>query len=235
MSKISKSAWENPEYRKKMLEVVRKLFQDLENKKKMSEIMKSKWQDPEFRERTLAVVRSEEHRKKLSEVIKSKWQDPEYREKSIRRRSEVMRKRWQNLEFRKMKSEVLKSKWQAPEYREKIVRRVMEALEIRPNGLEKAFCEILQNYFINEWMYVGDGKVVIKGFVPDFVHKEENWIIELNRDFWHNLPMVKKRDKIKRKVYKEEGYKVLEVWESEIGSDLMAVVDKVAKYFYGEN
>jgi very-short-patch-repair endonuclease len=188
-----------------------------EHKKKMSEISKRFWQDPEYKE-------------KLSEKVKELWQDPEYRKKVIRQREKVCK----SLGFRKKQSEISKRFWQDPEYREKNIRSRVAKAGLKPNGLERAFCDLLQNYFLGEWRYVGDGKIFIVGFVPDFIHKEEDWIIELNGDYWHSFPEAREKDERKRKVYEKYGYKVLEVWESEFRSNPMAVVSKIMEYFYEE-
>jgi len=116
--------------------------------------------------------------------------------------------------------------------REFIERRLKRIGEVKPTSLEKMVCELLQNYFSNEWQYVGDGKVFIAGYVPDFMHKSEKWIIEANGDYWHSLPKVKDKDREKKKAYEKCGYKALEVWESEFKSDPMVVVDKIMETFY---
>jgi len=119
--------------------------------------------------------------------------------------------------------------------REFIERQLKRIGEVKPTSLEKAVCELLQNYFPNEWQYVGDGKVFIAGFVPDFMHKEKRWVIEVNGDYWHSLPRVKVRDEEKKKVYERYGYKVLEIWEKELTQSPLVVLNKVVGYFYSEN
>jgi len=183
--------------------------------KKQSEVMKVLWEDPEFK-------------KKMSEARKMLWRDPEFKKKM----SEVRKMMWRDPELRKKQSEKIKVLWKDPEYRERIVKGIVAKTELKPNGLEKAFCDLLQSYFPGEWRYVGDGKVFIVGFVPDFIHKEENWIIELNGDYWHSFPEAMEKDRRKREVYDRCGYRVLEVWESEFKSDPMAVVDKIVETFY---
>jgi len=188
-----------------------------EYKKKKSELVKELWQDPECK-------------KKLSEKVEELWQDPEFRGKVNRQREKVQK----SFEFRKKQSEISKMLWQDPEYREKCIRSRVAKAELKPNRLEKAFCDLLLNYFLGEWRYVGDGKVFIAGFVPDFIHREEDWIIELNGNYWHSFPEAKEKDKRKKEIYKRCGYKVLEIWESEFKSDPMRVVRKIVEYFYGE-
>jgi very-short-patch-repair endonuclease len=162
----------------------------------------------------LEYLRSEEGKKHCSEISRRLWQDPEYRRKV---------------------SIGVKNCWQDPEYKERVVRSWTEAVQLMPNGLERAFCDLLQSYFLKEWKYVGDGKIFIAGFVPDFIHKEEKWIIEVNGDYWHSFPDAVERDKKKRETYEKYGYKVLEVWESEFRSDLMGVVNKIIECFYEES
>jgi hypothetical protein len=180
-------------------------------------------------------------REKISEMLKRLWQDPEYREKTVRQMKKAKQKHKSKMllvlsseEFRAKVSEIVKKLWQNPEYRERNVRSRVAKSELKPNGLEKAVCELLQSYFPEEWRYVGDGKVFIAGFVPDFIHKEENWIIEVNGDYWHSFPEAREKDERKKRVYEKCGYKVLEIWESEFRANSMAVVDKVTRCFYGE-
>jgi very-short-patch-repair endonuclease/endogenous inhibitor of DNA gyrase (YacG/DUF329 family) len=159
------------------------------------------------------VKTNEEHRRKVSEELRKRWQDPVYKEKV---------------------SKKIRLVAQDPGYREKKVRRTMEALQIKPNRLEKAFCDLLQSYFLNEWQYVGDGKIFIAGFVPDFIHREKKWVIEVNGDYWHSFSEAVERDRKKRRAYERCGYKVLEVWESEVKQDPLAVVNNVMEHFYSD-
>jgi G:T-mismatch repair DNA endonuclease (very short patch repair protein) len=56
---------------------------------------------------------------------------------------------------------------------------------------------------------------------------------------WQDVAYKEKRvERIKKgeeRVYKKVGYKVLEVWKSEIKTNPVAVVNKIVEYFYGEN
>jgi len=151
-------------------------------------------------------------------------------EKGKAMRSKITSALWQDQEFRQKATRV----WQDPEFRAEFIKKVVEVREVRPTRLEKVVDDLLQNSFPGEWIYVGDGKMIVEGFIPDFVHREKRWIIEVHGDYWHSLPENRKRDKIKTKVYIENGYKVLEIWETEVYSDPKAVVEKVLSYFYGK-
>jgi very-short-patch-repair endonuclease len=202
----------------------------------------------ELSRRNRSIWLNPKSRQKLSEAVRRLWQNPEYREKwrkrnELRWKSSEFRKRmsefakeaWKNPEFRRKRSEETKKLWQNLEFREKCITKKLEALQIKPNGLEKAVCDLLQSYFLNEWRYIGNGKMSIAGFIPDFVHKEEKWIIEVNGNYWHNLPGVKEKDERKRKAYEKYGYRVLEVWEREFRSNPIGVVNKIMEYFYQES
>jgi len=218
-----KEKWQDLEFRERVEAALR----NEEQKKKVSAKLKAKWQDLEFRERMMRIFSSEEYKRKISEKSKALWNDPEFRKEMLLR--------IRNDEFRQKISEKCKLYWQDLSYREKVIRGVMNARKVRPNGLEKNFCELLQGYFLGEWRYVGDGKVFIAGFVPDFIHREEDWIIELNGNYWHGFPDVQERDKRKKEAYEKAGYKVLEIWEGDFKSDPIGVVKKIMEYFYGES
>jgi len=67
--------------------------------------------------------------------------------------------------------------------------------------------------------YVGDGKVVMEGFCPDFIYQQSKKIIEVFGDYWHNLNKEIKRHKKRLTTYKKGGYKTLIIWEHEIRSN----------------
>jgi very-short-patch-repair endonuclease len=227
--KQREKVWKDLEYRRKRSEIAKKLWQDPVYREKHSVIKKELWRDPEFREYMLKVLNDEELVKSKSEWAKRFWQNRDFREKVLSKLKTV----WRSADYKKKKSVEARLRWQNPEYREKIIRSWAAAVHLRPNGLEKAFCDLLQSYFLNEWRYVGDGKIFIAGFVPDFVHREERWIIEVNGDYWHSSSDAIEKDKKKRGTYEKYGYKVLEVWENEFKSDPMGVVRKIMEYFYG--
>jgi very-short-patch-repair endonuclease/endogenous inhibitor of DNA gyrase (YacG/DUF329 family) len=146
-------------------------------------------------------------------------------------RSQITSALWQDQEFRQKATRL----WQDPEFRAEFIKKIVEAREVRPTRLEKVMNDLLQSSFPGEWVYVGDGKMTVEGFIPDFVHKEKKWIIEVFGDYWHSLPENRKRDKVKAKVYAKNGYKVLEIWGAEVYSDPNSVIDKVFSFFYMEN
>jgi len=63
--------------------------------------------------------------------------------------------------------------------------------------------------------YVGNGKVFVKRFNPDFINKAANLIIEVFGDYWHRLPRYADLDKRRLKTYEENNFRCLVIWEYE--------------------
>lgn len=126
---------------------------------------------------------------------KWKWQDPEYR----RQHSE-----------RVTSNPILKRKGAY----EKYLKRLQEFRWLRPNKLEKSMMVLIEKHNL-PYKYVGDGKTVIAGKVPDFMnYNGEKKLIELVGDFWHTPEeMSKKVDH-----FAEYGFKTLIIWEHEFKS-----------------
>ena len=110
-----------------------------------------------------------------------------------------------------------KYKWQNKKYREQQLKKMFNAFDKKPNKKEILLNNLLNNLLPKEYKYVGDGKVFINGFVPDFVNcNGQKKIIELFGDYWHNIKGAKKRDKSRLKNYTKYGYKTLVIWEKEL-------------------
>ncbi len=81
-----------------------------------------------------------------------------------------------------------------------------------------------------EYKFVGNGKIIIDRFNPDFINVNgQKKIIELYGDYWHKRPEVIKRDKKRIRIYKKYGYNTLVIWEREL-KDLEKVIAKVSKF-----
>lgn len=106
-----------------------------------------------------------------------------------------------------------KIRWKSKEYRNKTLKKIYEANSKSPNKLEKIMITICKPF---GYKFVGDGKLIINGFCPDFVHCKQKCIIEFYGDYWHNKPSYKERDKRRLNSYKKHGYKTLIIWEHEL-------------------
>jgi len=85
---VAKKLWEDPEYRKKVLENQKIAMNTKEFKEKQSQILKKLWEDPE-------------NKKKQSNYLKKLWGDPKYRKKQ----SEISKIFCNTPEIKKLRSE----------------------------------------------------------------------------------------------------------------------------------
>lgn len=100
----------------------------------------------------------------------------------------------------------------------------------KPNKPENKLIEILNNILPKEYKYVGDGKIKIDTFNPDFINcNGQKKIIELYGDYWHNKSDELERNKRRIKTYKKYGYKTLVIWEHEL-KDLDKLKGKIKEF-----
>lgn len=127
-------------------------------------------------------------------------------------------------------SKKMKRLWQKDWFKKKMVAASRKAGHNSPNKLEQKFMNILNNLIPKTFKFVGDGKLIIDRFNPDFCRCDGGkQLIELFGDYWHNLDTWKKRDKRKLKIYKNLGYETLIVWEHEL-KNLELLQHKILKY-----
>jgi len=96
-----------------------------------------------------------------------------------------------------------------------------------PNKSEKLLNKILQKVFPNEYKFVGNGKMIIGEFCPDFINiNGQKKIIELYGDYWHRPSKFGERNKRRLNTYKKYGYKTLIIWEHEL-KDIDKLIHKI--------
>ncbi len=76
--------------------------------------------------------------------------------------------------------------WKEEEYRNKTIKAMLSGNLIKPNKPETLLTKLFKELKLH-YTFVGDGKIILAGFCPDFINKKEKKIIELYRDYWHNL------------------------------------------------
>jgi len=120
-----------------------------------------------------------------------------------------------------------KKLWQNKNFSKKTLKAIFKALKLKPNKSEKLLNKMLNQLLPNQYKFVGDGKVILGSFCPDFINcNGKKKIIELYGDYWHNLSDWKKRDKRRLIAYNKLGYKTLIIWEHEL-KDLTKVKEKI--------
>ena len=120
------------------------------------------------------------------------------------------------LRGRKQRKEVvdaLKKKWQNPEYKSMRLKQMMQFNA--SNIPEKKIIRICEQFNL-PFKFVGNGKLIIDGYNPDFVSLDNKFLIEVFGDYWHNRKDWKKRDRKRFKSFSQFGYKTLVFWEHEI-------------------
>jgi G:T-mismatch repair DNA endonuclease (very short patch repair protein) len=109
-------------------------------------------------------------------------------------------------------------------------------LSVGPNKPEKKLIKLFKSNKI-PLEYCGNGKVWLrfgskKSFNPDFIDKTNKLIVEYYGDYWHG----KKRaadDKLREEVYKNCGYTLIVIWESNFMKNNSKQINRVLKYYEG--
>ncbi len=139
------------------------------------------------------------------------------------------------------KDEALKLVWKREGYKEHMSEKGLErfkdeeflenyrkGINRKPNNPEKIMIEIIEKNNL-PFNYVGDGKIWLNGFNPDFLSKNPKHIIEIYGDYWHNLPKDKLKNGRRMKAYSSLGYKTLVIWEHEL-KDSSNVLNKIRNF-----
>ncbi len=115
--------------------------------------------------------------------------------------------------------------WKDPEY----AKKVCGAKYICPNKAELN----LLSYLPVGWEFVGDGKLVISGKMPDFVNRENKQVIEMFGDYWHSEKFTHQSCEVHEaqriQLFKDNGWKTLIIWEREL-SDPTSLVEKLHSF-----
>jgi len=110
--------------------------------------------------------------------------------------------------------------------------------KIRQNALRNYHCfskkktsiELkLENEFKKRNIEFTQQAIILNKYRTDFLI-EDNIVVEADGDYWHNLPRIQEKDKIRDKAMIENGFIVFRFWEHEINEDVSECVDKIIKY-----
>jgi len=161
-------------------------------------------------------------RKRISETVKQCWEDGVYL------RSFTLEDRYGEERAAKMKraiSERTKRQW--CENYDRMYDVAIANLKLVPYSMttpELAMMDILDDVGVeyNEQASIGAYRV-------DFLLPNHNIVLEVDGDYWHNLPGAKERDELRDVTIMEKGYDVIRFWESEIVDDPIAVQDELER------
>jgi hypothetical protein len=124
---------------------------------------------------------------------------------------QAMRNYW--LQHKDISIERGKAAWKDPIKVKTMLHNMGKARGVKPNKLEFSMAEMLSKHFPDEWEYVGDGRLIIGKWCPDFVRNHgNNQLIELFGDYWHRGENPQDRIDL----FKQHGYDTIVIWQSEL-------------------
>ncbi len=210
-----------------------------EHKEVLRKINTGRKMSPEHKEKlrkaNTGKTRSDKHKKQISDANKGHFVSEKTKDavrKANKNRTISLETRQKIKEFQnqpetiKAKREILKIKWQDPEF---VAKQMKARLRTKKNKKETQLESILDEYYPNEWKFVGDGQLIIAGKCPDFVNVNgKKLLIELFGDYWHKDDNP--QDRID--VFTPFGYRTLVIWESELKENFI-LLNKINLFITG--
>lgn len=171
------------------------------------------------------IIFTEEHKRNISLANKGKIRTEEVKMKySLAKMGNKINLGKKHSEETKKKMSLIRLN-KTEEEKSKFMKSMLKDKKIFPN--EKKLLNIIEKNYL-PFNYVGNGKVIINGFCPDFLSKNPKHIIELFGS-GHYSKIGKERDKRRLNIYSSLGYKTLIInnWELKNESE---VVKKIKNF-----
>ncbi|GAG38348.1 unnamed protein product, partial [marine sediment metagenome] len=182
------------------------------------------------------IIMSKEQKIKFSEARKGKYKgenNPFYGKKHTLETRERMKVNHPNVKGEENPMFGKKSVFSKLNIDKDFQKKRLKALNLKPNKPEKVLMNLLKKLNL-PYKYVGDGRIIIDGFIPDFInYNGQKRIIELYGDYWHNLLDYKERDNRRKISYKKYGYDLLVVWQTEL-NNMQELEKKLIKFDRGK-
>ncbi len=137
---------------------------------------------------------------------------------------ETMRSIVTSPEYRKKMGRSIGKLWKRPEY---VCKQMASRRRNMPNKLERKFSRLCKREGL-PFEFVGGGKLVVAGKVPDFWDGRKS-LIELYGDYWHRGEDPQPRIDF----FKVNGYRCMVLWEKEFKNTRL-VIRKVLDFMKGE-
>ena len=132
-------------------------------------------------------------------------------------------------ETKRLMSESHKELWKDSEY----AKWMSEKWCRKPNGPECQLQGVLDNHFLNEWKYVGDGSFWVEGKNPDFMNVNgKKCVIEIFGYYWHDPIIFPNRLSEEELIahYRKCGFECIVFWEFDVYNE-EEVVARVKETF----
>jgi len=216
-----------PEVKAKMAKRTSDQWENKEIREKRSNGIRKAWIDK--RMNWILSFNTEEYLKRRSEIHKELWKDLEYVDKVKR----AHRKRWRDPELRKLMLPGLRK-----------AQHAARAIQSK-SGAEEHLEYLLEEWLKDEWLFVGNKSFVLDNLCPDFVNVNgKKKLIDLLGCYWHGCPecgfegvgnAVRAHELDERSErFKKFGYEIIYVWEHEL-KDESKLREKIVEYEYNPN
>lgn len=172
---------------------------------------------------------TDESRQKCSESLRKRLADDgNLREQRIRQVTELNRSAKRRAEV----SQQAKTQWSNIDFRNRVAKSLAQAMQRKPNKPEIKLEGILDRNYPGIWDYVGDGRLIIGGYNPDYTNiNGQKAVIELFGDYWHGKRARRWSETELGRImaYNALGFRCLVIWEHELQNE-RAVVAKVKQF-----
>ncbi len=112
-----------------------------------------------------------------------------------------------------------------------ILRKRYKGLCKKPTRPEKVVLELIKDNNL-PYSYVGDGTIIISGLNPDFIHKNNNKVIEVFGDYWHRDDVAdwNRTEKGRIEIFENLGYEILILWETDIKKSPNLILERIKSF-----
>ena len=159
---------------------------------------------------------TEKTKKKISNTLKGHRHSEESKRKMSK--NSIGSKGYKHTKETKKKISETRKKWYKDMSKEEKViyldKWITAGHHARPSSLEISIRKILDSLNVKYLTDYHISKWFIDIYIPN-----RNLIIECNGNYWHNLPNRIKRDRELQEYAKENGYKLIWLWEDDIKED----------------
>lgn len=152
--------------------------------------------------------RTQSHKETSRKNATKSWTNPEIRKRRLR----SMRRAFNDPGYRQAVSERTKRWWLSlsDDKKKDFVEKVWHAARRRMNKLEKLVKQLSRGCYLR---YVGNNKLIVNGYCPDFAIKSRMKLVEVFGDYWHS---DKRKNENRLRAYRNAGYGVLVIWEHQV-------------------
>lgn len=204
-SNAMKLVWQRKSHLKKVAKGQQKTFATKAYHKQQSRAQTKRW-------------KSETRRQVQSKAISSAWKDKKQEwSKQIRAGN--------TDEVRAKKSKTRRMLMKDPEYAQSAI---IKLLSKKPMSVPEKQMKSILGLIELPYLFVGNGKLMIGRYCPDFVRVDAKAIIEVY-GYHHTTEKIKAHDKVRLRYIRSQGYSVLVVWMEEL-KDIEKLVKKIKRF-----